>query len=201
MTHAIRRNPNASRYVFAPIVCAVALYGFAFHAFAQVPQMMVSFQDFYKNAGNARFEDYANKAGVKVRSPEEFQKMKAHVISMYEGVKVKHSFVLGERDFIDCVDMRTQPGLRKAGKFVAPEKPPAPMVAKEKKGDEARKGQQVAPMLSAQKKDRFGNAQYCEKGFVPMRRVTLDEMVRYETLGDFFNKYGKAGEKGLPERQ
>jgi hypothetical protein len=32
-----------------------------------------------------------------------------------------------------------------------------------------------------------------------MRRITLDELVRYETLNDFFNKYGKAGEKGLPE--
>jgi hypothetical protein len=43
--------------------------------------------------------------------------------------------------------------------------------------------------------------QYCEQGFIPMRRITLDELVRYETLADFFNKYGKAGQKGVPERR
>ncbi len=75
------------------------------------------------------------------------------------------------------------------------------MVAKEKSGDENRKGQQVAPMLNEKKKDRFGNKQYCEQGFIPMRRITLDDLVRYETLGDFFNKYGKAGEKGDPQPQ
>ena len=202
MTHPIRRNPNVNRFVLAPIGCALAAQVFAFNVFAQGDsKMLISFQEFYRSIAGARFEDYARKDGVKVTNPDEFQKMKAHIVSTYEGVKVKNSFVLGEAGPVDCVDMRTQPGLRKDGKFIALEKPPAPMIAREKRGDEARKGQQVAPMLSARKKDAFGNVQYCDKGFIPMRRMTLDELVRYETLDDFFSKYGKAGEKGLPERQ
>jgi hypothetical protein len=198
MARAIRHNPNATRFVLVPVGCVLAMQVFAFDAVAQGGSKMLAFQNFYQSVANARLEDYAKKDGVKVTNPDEFQKMKAHVASTYEGVKVKNSFVLGEGDTIDCVDMRTQPALRQDGKFMAPAKPPAPMIAKEKRGDEARQGQQVAPMLSAKKKDSFGNVQYCDKGFIPMRRITLDELVRYETLADFFNKYGKAGEKGLP---
>jgi hypothetical protein len=53
-------------------------------------------------------------------------------------------------------------------------------------------------MLSQKRKDAFGNAQYCAPGYIPMRRVTLDDLVRYQTLDDFFNKYGRAGERGDP---
>ena len=201
MKHVVRRNPNAARRSLAAIVAALAFSVLTCTALAQEVSKMVPFQTFQKSMAEARFEDYAGKAGTKVANAEEFQKMKAHVASMYEGVKVRNSFVLGERDVIDCVDMKTQPSLRRNGKFIAIEKPPAPMIAKENKGDEARKGQAVAPMLGIKKKDAFGNAQYCSPGFIPMRRITLDDLVRYETLGDFFNKYGKAGEKGDPVSQ
>ena len=201
MRHVVRRNPNAERRGLATIVGAFAFSVLACSAWAQGVSKMVPFQTFQKSTAEARFENYAGKAGTKVVNAEEFQKMKAHIASMYEGVKVRNSFVLGERDVIDCVDMKTQPSLRQNGKFIAIEKPPAPMIAKENKGDEARKGQAVAPMLSIKKKDAFGNRQYCNPGFIPMRRITLDDLVRYETLDDFFNKYGKAGEKGDPVSQ
>lgn len=160
-------------------------------------QKLVPFQTFYSDVGSARYDDYAKKEGVKVRNTDEFEKMKAHVVSTYEGVKIKNSFMLGD-DFIDCVDVNTQPSLRQKGKFIALAKPPTPMIAREKLADKSQEGQPVEPMLSKEKKDVHGNVQYCEEGFIPMRRITLDGLVRYETLSDFFNKYGSAGEKGLP---
>jgi hypothetical protein len=196
MKHLVRGHAIASTS-FA-IGCACVLQMFAFDASAQDTKMM-TFRDFQRSVANARFEDYARKDGVKVANADEFSRMKTHVVSTYEGVRVRNSFVLGERDVIDCVDVRTQPALRKDGKFTTLAKAPPPTIAKERSGDESRKGQQVAPMLSAKKKDRFGNVQYCESGFIPMRRITLDDLVRYETLADFFSKYGKAGEKGDPE--
>jgi hypothetical protein len=114
---------------------------------------------------------------------------------------VKNSFVLGENDYVDCVEIYTQPGLRQGGKRQELAKPPAAKIAEEKEEDPERTGQAVEPMLDRQKRDAFGNVQFCEEGFIPMRRVTLDELVRYETLADFFNKYGKAGEKGDPQRK
>jgi len=159
---------------------------------------VVPFQIFLKSTAEARFEDYAARAGTKVANAQEFQRMKAHVASTYEGVKVRNSFVLDERDVIDCVDMNTQPSLRQNGRFLPVEKPPAPIIQKENVGDQARNGRGVAPMLSQKRKDAFGNAQYCAPGYIPMRRVTLDDLVHYQTLDDFFNKYGRAGERGDP---
>jgi len=198
MTHDRRWKSSARVNAFTLAVGGLALQLCAVGALSAAEPKMPSFAQFYKSVGGARFEDFAKREGVKVSNAGEFGRMKAHVLSTYEGVKVRNSFAMGEREFIDCVDVRTQPGLRQGGKFVPPEKPPAAMIAQEKPGDEARKGRPVEPMLSATKKDAFGNAQYCSEGFIPMRRITLDELTRYETLGDFFNKYGKSGEKGLP---
>ncbi|MCK9395359.1 MAG: hypothetical protein M0Q44_07195 [Methylobacter sp.] len=160
-------------------------------------QEPVPFQNFYSGVGSARYDDYAKKEGVKVKDTAEFEKMKAHVVSTYEGVRIKNSFMLGD-DYIDCVDVNTQPSLRQNGKFIALAKPPTPMIAREKPAGKSQQSQPVEPMLSKEKKDVHGNVQYCEEGFIPMRRITLDGLVRYETLSDFFNKYGSAGEKGLP---
>jgi len=200
MFHHSWPSSRANKILPALIGWALSTGTFFSSALAQ-DRSVIAFSQFYRSVANARFEDYAGKNGVRVANADEFARMKAHIVSTYEGVRARNSFVLGEREVIDCIDVRTQPALRKEGKFTAPEKPPAPLVAREKRGDEERKGQPVTPMLSAKTKDRFGNVQYCQQGFIPMRRITLDDLVRYETLADFFNKYGKAGEKGDPQPQ
>jgi hypothetical protein len=202
MTHGNRWKPGVSRMTLALVAFVLPLQFFLSDASSAAdPQGLAPLQEYVKTVGKARYEDYAKKEGVVVKNVAEFDKMKKHVTSLYEGVKVKNSFVLGERDHIDCVDVNTQPSLRRGGKFLPLAKPPAPMIAGEKQRDETREGSPVEPMLSAKKKDAYGNVQHCEDGFVPMRRVTLEELVRYETLADFFNKYGKAGEKGIPHRK
>jgi hypothetical protein len=40
-------------------------------------------------------------------------------------------------------------------------------------------------------RDKFGNEKYCPNGFIPMQRLSLETMVRYETLNNFFSKDGK----------
>ena len=99
--------------------------------------------------------------------------------------------------YVDCIDINTQPGIRRNGQKRSIETPPPPIIVKDT-NEVQEKAQFVKPMLSAKKKDRFGNVTYCEKGFIPMRRITLDELTRYKTLGDFLNKYGKAGKSGGP---
>lgn len=189
-----------------PFGVALILPFFSNQVGAADMQKFTPFAEFHKEIETARYENYAKKNDTKVKNAAEFEVMKKHVVSMYVGVKVKNSFALGERDHIDCIDAETQPGLRQGGKQRTLAKAPPPKIAREKsdKGsdkDSARSGESVEPMLSAQKKDVFGNVQYCEVGFIPMRRITLDELVRYETLRDFFSKYGTAGEKGLPLRK
>jgi hypothetical protein len=164
----------------------------------------ISFDEALKINATAQYENYAKQVGVRVKGLTEFDQMRAHVMSLYEGVKVRNSFVFAE-DHIDCVAVETQPGLRISGstnlrRTLA--KAPPPRLARETADEDIdRLAQPVTPMLSVQKMDAHGNAQFCSDGFIPMRRVAIDELVGYETLGDFFNKYGKVGERGLPIAQ
>lgn len=120
--------------------------------------------------------------------------MKNHIVSMYKGVTVKNSFVMeNNASHVDCIDMKTQPGLR-GGTIASPPKP-APAV---QEYSEEQKSKSVEPMLAAEKRDRFGNIMFCDEGFIPMRRITLDDLTRFRTLEDYFNKFGKAGRSGVP---
>src|SRR5581483_5683332 len=52
----------------------------------------VDFNHFMAATRQAKFEDYARRPGAKVANEKEFEKMKQHILSMYDGVKVKNSF-------------------------------------------------------------------------------------------------------------
>lgn len=158
----------------------------------------VDFNHFMAATRQAKFEDYARRPGAKVANEKEFEKMKQHILSMYDGVKVKNSFVMGESGFTDCVDVNTQPSLRRGGIQRKVQAPPKSVAIGGYQGDSRSKA--VEPMLEREKKDRFGNAMYCDDGFIPMQRITLEQVTRFRTLEDFFNKFGKAGKSDLPTR-
>src|SRR5438128_2490442 len=56
----------------------------------------VPFEQFIKNSRSAKVATFAARPGVRVRGDAEFERMKAHVLSLYDGVKVSNSFVLND---------------------------------------------------------------------------------------------------------
>jgi hypothetical protein len=164
------------------------------------PREFIPSAEFIASTQKAAFADYAKRAGSKVANDQEFLKMKNHILSMYEGVIVKNSFVMERNGYVDCIDVKTQPSLRRGGKQLTIQTPPPYAVTVEERPQEL-KAQAVQPMLSREKKDRFGNVMFCESGFIPLRRITLDELTRFATLEDYFNKFGRAGASGLPQRK
>ena len=158
----------------------------------------IPFEQFIANMQKAEYRDYTKMPGSKVLNEEEFLKMKNHITEMYEGVKVKNSFVMDSVMFIDCIDINTQPSLKRGeGKYQSiSEAPPAINVQDNLDTTDA---MPIKPMLDKEKKDAFGNVMFCDQGFIPMRRVTLEEMIRFKTLDDFFNKAGQKGYKGLQD--
>jgi len=160
------------------------------------PTEFIPYAQFTADTQKAKFEDYAKRPGSKVVNEKEFQKMQKHIASLYDGVVIKNSFIMENNGHVDCIDTKSQPGLRQGGKRLTVQKPPKALIVQEE--GEFQKGQPVQPMLAKEKKDRFGNRMFCENNFIPMRRVTLDELTRFRTLEDFFNKYGKAGTIGVP---
>jgi hypothetical protein len=201
MKHVKIKKTSRSVAAFAMIFLSVALLSQPAIQEGQTgSRAFMSHEQFIASTQKATFADYAKRPGAKVANEKEFLKMKNHVLSMYEGVVVKNSFVMDTNGYVDCIDAKTQPSLRRGGKQLTIEKPPPNAVAVEERPQE-RKAQAVEPMLSREKKDRFGNVMFCESGFIPLRRITLDELTRFATLEDFFNKFGKAGTSGLPTRR
>ena len=180
----------------AILVLTVALFSQQSQERPMSIKEFIPFQQFITNTEKATLGEYTRRPGGKVANEKEFSKMKNHILSMYKGVIVKNSFVMENNAHIDCIDMKTQPGLRKGGVQVTIQSPPKPAVVQEY--SEEPKSKPVEPMLAREKRDQFGNAMFCEDGFIPMRRITLDELTRFRTLEDFFNKFGKAGKSGVP---
>src|ERR1700730_1299073 len=113
--------------------------------------------------------------------------MLQHLRSLYDGVSVKHSYAMGERIY-DCVPIQQQASVRRLGLKTLAAPPPmaaALLTAPASKGDHPAVAGSQQSQTGA---DPFGNAQRCEDGSIPMLRVTLKEMSRFETLQKFFEK-------------
>jgi len=140
-----------------------------------------TFDEFLKGTETAKHEDFVAR-GAAVSDRAEFEKMQSHILSMYQGISARHSFIEKGGSYVDCIPIDQQPGVRAAGGYIAeppplitPSKPPAGV-----------KGIQ-APLRPGQH-DSFGNEQCCPPGTIPMRRVTMEEMSRFKSLDHFFQR-------------
>lgn len=162
-------------------LAVVALSGFV-HGQPQ-PTKVVPFQDFIASASTATVEDYNTRPGSQVQGALAFDDMRQHILDLYQGVEVKHSFLL-EGHTYDCIPVEQQAGVRLYGDGTIATPPPA----------ETR--EQIAGAASTSQIDAgidaLGNATRCEDNSIPMRRVTLEDMTQFNTLRDFFAK-GRTG--------
>ncbi len=157
----------------------------------------VPFSAFLEATEKAEFEQYAQLKYSHVANKENFLAMKSHIADTYYKVEVNHSFVFPDTGYVDCINLRTQPSLRRGDKFSAPAIPPKLQSFKE---DESKNMAEPVPtMLNGDKVDDFGNLMACSQGFIPMARIELEDLVRYSSLADFFNKFGSQGATGAPE--
>jgi hypothetical protein len=163
----------------------------------------VPFNDFVAGTRAARSMDSVGKPASKVRDSQAFEEMRQHILNLYEGVAVTHSFML-DGDHFDCVPVEQQPGVRLQGLKTIAKAPAASLsrMAAAASSDSAQSSQKpvaIASQLSSDKlMDEFGNSRVCEDHTIPMRRVTLEETSRFATLKEFFQK-GPDG-AGLPPR-
>lgn len=122
----------------------------------------------------------------------EFGAMKAHVLSLYKGVKVAHSFATPDGDVVDCVPIEQQPTLSHpalkghAMQLTPPEAEPLP--PQNGRATAGPKASMVDAQLAEGKLDQFGNEMSCPDGMIPMHRLTLEEMARFKTAQEFFQK-------------
>ncbi|HXO43300.1 MAG TPA: neprosin family prolyl endopeptidase [Thermoanaerobaculia bacterium] len=159
----------------------------------------VPLAEFLPGVAAARFEGLPRGAETRVRSAEAFAEMRRHILSLYEGVAVDrlHSFLLDGQHF-DCLPIDQQPSVRGLGLTHVEVAPPPPLSTATEPvvpapgepavGEPEEPRARATSPLTLGARDAFGNEIQCAEGTIPMRRVTLEEMTRFETLRQFFEK-------------
>ncbi|MGB7257583.1 MAG: neprosin family prolyl endopeptidase, partial [Pseudolabrys sp.] len=148
-----------------------------------VGDRFVPFNEFIQGVTAASPAQYVGALQSRVASVNDFEQMRQHVVSLYQGVSVRHSYVL-DANYFDCVPVLQQPGARALGLQQTPSPPPGIS------GDNAAltDGAELATQFEPGQKDKFGNSIPCERGTIPMMRVTLERMSGFQNLREFLQK-------------
>jgi hypothetical protein len=155
----------------------------------------VPFSEFLHGVAAADLTAFLARPETRARTPEAFEEMRRHILSLYEGVTPEaaagmHSFVLDSQHF-DCIAVEQQPAVRGLGLSHVEAEPPSPPPhprAEEEAAAAPEGRERIDSPLTLGLRDPFGNEIHCAAGTIPMRRVTLEEMSRFETLQQFFAK-------------
>jgi hypothetical protein len=150
------------------------------------PAEFVPFRNFVDQTATANADDYLARPTSQVKDAAAFEEMRQHILNMYQDVDVNHSFVQDSAHY-DCVPVEQQPAVRKYGiKKIAT---PPPTGILDSADDDPTSGLKRALQADSQKPfDAFGNSTRCEQGTIPMRRLTLETIARFQTLKQFFQK-------------
>lgn len=161
------------------------------------PKGFSSLKKFLESIQSAKPKAYLARPGAKVANEDAFADMQKHILSLYEKTEALHSFRDESGAIYDCIPVEQQPSLRRApSRIHAP--PEFPELEPVKGRKSRRQATFIGSPLEPDKKDCFGNVMRCPQGTIPMRRLTLEDLTRFATLSDFFQK-GPA-EKGRPPK-
>jgi hypothetical protein len=163
------------------------------HAQSSTTQF-VPFGDFMQNVTNANSATFVGQPGYQVNTATSFEAMRQHIVSMYSGVTVSHSFVQDSQQF-DCIAINQQPSVRLLGIDSVATPPPDSMLAQPV--SDPNTVMESAQTGSAGETDQFGNSMQCENGTIPMARVTLEDMSQFTDLQAYFAK-DPTGTEQLP---
>ena len=130
---------------------------------------------------------YAQWNATAVESSAAFDEIKAHILSMYNGIgNISNTFVL-DAEYADCVDIDKQPTVRLLGD--TNQTPPSYTSYPEfSKGDSGHVLNYTESPLKLGLTDRFGNHISCPVGTIPFARLTLQKLTRFPNLRAFFEK-------------
>jgi hypothetical protein len=147
------------------------------------PKGIIPNRAFKAALDEARLSSFRKDPRTRVRSEADFDAMKAHIESLYADVQVASSFTDAAGQIFDCIPIDEQPAVKATGQPVASPPSLAAHLGAEDEEEPAAPADEAPPEL-----DRHGNAMRCPPGFVPVRRITLDELTRFRSLDDYFSK-------------
>ena len=141
-----------------------------------------SFLDFIRSLDDTTFEQAKNLPDAKVGSSAAFDEMLSFLRDFYTGIEVMNSFADEGGQVVDCVPFRLQPALRGSSEPIPD--PPPPGWSMQPSMDAISVNGQLAPG----RRDRHGNEAWCSDETIPIRRISLEELVRFESLDHYHDK-------------
>ena len=155
----------------------------------QSEEKFPSFSEFMESLADTKIQDYSANPATKVANDDQFAEMKSYLLDLYDGVSATHSFADENGQVFDCVPIEQQPSLKGGEKMAeAPDQPGAAEPSGEL---------QAQSQLSPERKDKFGNAMWCPPGTIAVRRITMNELSRFEDMRNFFQKSPSGGRHPL----
>ncbi|HEX6095572.1 MAG TPA: neprosin family prolyl endopeptidase [Thermoanaerobaculia bacterium] len=130
-----------------------------------------SFAGFLAATRTATADAYVGREGFAVADAAELERMRAHLLLLYEGVTSSRVVQDTAGTTFDCIPIEQQPSLRGGKPLLTP--PSLTLTS----GDASETG----PRGAAVQPKGIG----CDGGTIPMRRSTLEEMARFRTLHEF----------------
>jgi hypothetical protein len=145
---------------------------------------MTSFSD-----GIKKFDDFYNDLKrptiSKFAHNNKINDAKNYLIDHYSNMNPEISFVDSSGQIYDCIPFEQQAGLRGVADKSVPIAPDLPTVDGEQHSKESKSN--ATQELGEKNKDKFNNQMLAPAGTIPIRRITLDEIMRYKSLDDFIS--------------
>jgi Neprosin len=164
-------------------------------SFQRRPPLGIIPHDAYlRISADAKLSHFQYHPEVRVGGVAAFREMQQFIAEKNADLDVIHSFEDSSGQIFDCIPMEQQPGLRSSAHGL--QKPPDLRTAG--RGGRPRAGAlPVARPLAAASRDRHGNPQQAPGGTIPVRRVTLEELIRFRDLRSFLRKHPMAAAQVL----
>lgn len=182
-----RRSSTARRAVLATVVALLALAGWGcpHHGYLHRGDDGVSADRFGNVSNRDSTPEPESDDEPAAVSPEERRRMEEFLAANVPREGVVKSLDTPWGDVIDCVEVRRQPALLKAG-MEGHELQLRPSYGAELEQLEAPKDERQA---EAPVQEYARLPEICPEETVPIRRLTIEELTRFATLGDFLSKH------------
>lgn len=145
------------------------------------------------------FDLYRRDPRSRVATKSAFNRMQAHVVKLYAGVEAVHTFEDPAGNPVDCIPIEQQPSL-KGHSGPLPDPPDLTQVIAGEEPQRVKLAPPTTPPTAERSRDRHGNVMAAPPGTIPMRRVTLDHLIRFRDLDDFLHKSPTSGSPGRARR-
>ncbi|MGH3876693.1 MAG: neprosin family prolyl endopeptidase [Actinophytocola sp.] len=138
------------------------------------PSAIQPFEDFRDSLSSAKYPEVRERLALKP-DDEAFDEMREFLLTRYEGVDVRHSFLESGGEVVDCIPAEQQLSLRDGSEVPEPPSEP-PLPDTMEAGDSPGATNHLPPQLHPRYYDPLGNQMWCPLGTVPVLRHTLDRL-------------------------